>query len=241
MKKKLLVLITGIILAAGLQYTSIAAAISGDDKKENREVSPFSKIAMSVAGDLYLTQGDEYKLVIEGDEDVLDDIETEVRGGRLKIKYDKIFNLNWNNKKVKIYVTMKEVEELSVSGSGDIIAESAISAEDIEFTVSGSGEIEIDDLSVSSIEASISGSGDIRLGGNKTADDLEMSISGSGELHASDLGVREAEISISGSGSCSVYVAEDLEVDVSGSGKVRYKGNPRIDANISGSGKVVKD
>ncbi|KXB08216.1 hypothetical protein AKJ55_01320 [candidate division MSBL1 archaeon SCGC-AAA382M17] len=241
MKTKLLIITTTLIAATVLQFNTATAKISGDDKKENRKVSAFSKISMTVAGDLYLTQGDEYKLVIEGDEDILDDIETIVSGDRLKIKYNKPFGFSWNSKKVKIYVTTKEVEELSVSGSGDIIAKTAIKNDDIAFNISGSGEIEIEDLETTDINASISGSGDISLGGRKAAESLEINISGSGELHASNMEIRRAVISISGSGSCDVYISENLEVDVSGSGKVRYKGKPVIDADISGSGKVVED
>src|SRR6056297_1593646 len=114
MKTKMWPLITGFVAISALLLTQANANPFGDDKKENREVSAFSKIGMGVSGDLYLSQGDEYKLVIEGDEDELEDIETTVRGGTLRIKYDKPFGINWNSKKVKIYVTTKEVEELSV-------------------------------------------------------------------------------------------------------------------------------
>lgn len=240
MKTKFITAITGLILITGLLLSEANAHVFGNDKKENREVSPFSKISLAVPGQLYLTQGDEYKLEIEGDEDVLDDIETTVKNGRLRIKYDKPFRFSWNNKKVKIFVTTKEVEGLSVSGSGKIIAENDISTEDIEFKVSGSGEIDIDNLMASRINASISGSGDVSIAGMNSAESLNMSISGSGKLHASDLKIRKADISISGSGGCSVYVSDDLEVRVSGSGKVRYRGNPVVNANISGSGKVTK-
>ena len=241
MKIRLLTLITVVLLFTGLSLRASNANANGDDKKENREVSAFSKISMSVSGNLYLTQGNEYKLVIEGDEDDLEDIETTVKGDMLRIKYDKPFGFNWNAGKVKIYVTTKEVKELTVSGSGNIMAGTPISTDDVQFSVSGSGEIEIDELEVSNIDAAISGSGDIRLGGRNSAESLDISISGSGKLHASDLKLRRSKISISGSGSCDVHVTEDLEVDVSGSGKVHYVGNPVIDADISGSGKVVKD
>lgn len=241
MKTKLLPLITGFIAITGLLLSEANANIFSNDKKENREVSAFSKISMGVSGNLYLTQGDEYKVVIEGDEDELDDIETVVKSGRLKIKYNKPFGFNWNTKKVDIYVTTKKVEELSVSGSGNITAKTGISTEDIEFNVSGSGEINIDELEASDVNASVSGSGDIRLAGRNTGESLHISISGSGELRAAGLEFRKAEVAISGSGSCGVYVSENLNADISGSGKVRYNGNPVVNANISGSGKVVKD
>ena len=50
-------------------------------KKETRKVDNFTGISFGVAGDLILTQGQEYSVVIEGDADYLEDIETFERNG----------------------------------------------------------------------------------------------------------------------------------------------------------------
>lgn len=232
-------LFAGILTTLLLAMTMVQAGNGGstNDKRETREVGPFTQLELAVAADLYLKQGNEYSLVLEGDEDDLEEIETVVRHGTLKIKHDKPFHFGGMDR-IKVYVTMKDIEGLSVSGSGSLKAETPLEAEEIELNVSGSGEINIDDLNAYDAEMTISGSGDIHLSGGRKLSSLTCDISGSGELHARDLEAEKAELTISGSGGCKVHVTDELEVDISGSGNVRYKGQPRINANISGSGDV---
>ena len=205
----------------------------GQDKEE-RDVSSFTGVSLGISGDLYLTQGSPQKVLIQADND-LDEIETQVKDGVLRIKTDK-----WNSriKGVKIWITMPEVEALNVSGSGDIIAESPVNTDEIDLKVSGSGTIDVAELKADEIGAAISGSGDLKLAGS--ADEMDLRISGSGSVYASGLEVDECGIKISGSGSCKIDVAGELDASISGSGRVTYYGNPQIDARVSGSGKVRK-
>ncbi len=217
--------------------------ISGGSKafaqeKETRDVGSFSSISLSISGDLYLSQGNETKVVIEAERKILDILQTEVVGDNLKIKFQRG---KWNirsNKQIKIYVTTPDVEGLYLSGSGKIQAETQIKTEDLDFSISGSGSIVINDLVASDLEGHISGSGDIDLSGSETVETMEISISGSGDLSAENLKVNSVEIRISGSGKCKVFAVSELEASISGSGSVYYKGNPRINARSSGSGKI---
>ena len=217
--------------------------ISGGSKalaqeKETRDVGPFSSISLSLPADLYLTQGNDTKVVIEAEQKILDLIRTEVVGNNLKIKYKKgIWNIR-SNKHIKIYVSTPDVEGLFLSGSGNIKAETQIKTKSLDFSISGSGNIVIDDLVASDIEGHISGSGDIDLSGSETAETMEISISGSGDFFAENLKVNSVELRISGSGTCRVFAVSELEASISGSGSVYYKGNPRVNAKASGSGKI---
>lgn len=219
------------VFAIALIFTTLMAFGQG---KEERDLSSFTGVSLGISGDLYLTQGSPQKVVIQAEKN-LDEIETQVRDGVLRIKTD-----NWTSriKGVKIWITMPEVEALNVSGSGDIIAETPIHADEIELKVSGSGSINIDELKGDEIGAAISGSGDLKLAGS--ADEMELRISGSGSVYAERLEVDECGIKISGSGSCMIDVTGELDASISGSGRVTYYGNPQIDARVSGSGKVRK-
>jgi len=169
---------------------------------------------------------------------ILDLIRTEVDGGNLKIKFKAgIWNFR-SNKQINIYVSTPDVEGLFLSGSGNIKAETQIKTDDLDFSISGSGNITIDDLVASNLEGHISGSGDIDLSGSETVETMEISISGSGDLFAGNLKVNSVEIRVSGSGTCKVYAVSELEASVSGSGDVYYKGNPMVNARVSGSGKI---
>jgi len=224
------------ILRSGLSIILIlVTSLAFSQIKEERDVSGFSGISLGIHADLYFSQGSPAKVVIEADEDQLARIETVVRDGRLKIRCE---SYRTRFKDVKIWITVPDVESLSLSGSGTMTAETPISSEELEMAVSGSGNIKIPELRGGEVETAISGSGDMYLGG--TAGEMKIAISGSGSMNASGLLVNECEVSISGSGSCQVDATGELDAAISGSGRVIYFSNPVVDARVSGSGKVKK-
>lgn len=224
--KSFSLLFTAIFLAFTV---SISAQI-----KDERTVDKFTSIGMSIHGDLYLSQGSPQKVVLEADEDILKKIVTEVKDGMLKIKFSE-YNIRTKSP-IKIWITMSEVDGLYLSGSGSLNAETAIKSGEMEMSVSGSGKINIKELTCDEIDVAISGSGNLNLGGS--ADEMNVAISGSGSCTADQFTVEEASIQISGSGSCKINAVKDMEAAISGSGTVYYVGNPTIDASVSGSGKV---
>jgi hypothetical protein len=212
-------------------------SMRGGVEREKRDVGKFDRIGLGVSADLYLKQGNTTEVIIEANEEILEKLKTEVTNGKLIIKFDP-----WrfsNYPRFKIFITTPVINELGVSGSGDIIAESAIQTDEIVLRISGSGEITIDDLKANDLNAGISGSGNINLAGSQSLNILDLSISGSGDFNAAKLATEDFTGRISGSGSCRVHVNSTLKASISGSGKIFYSGNPMIDASISGSGKVI--
>ena len=224
-------------LASVLVLITLTPWLLNGQSKETRNVSGFTKVSFGVSGDLFIKIGPEFKLVIEGDKDVLEDIETVVSGDRLNIKKDN-WNLNFDNERVTINLTMPEIEGLGVSGSGKAQIMDPVEADDLSLSVSGSGKLITSDLSVDNLSCGISGSGDIILGSGGSIDNGEISISGSGGFSGEGVEIDHLEVSISGSGNCRCRAGDSLEARVSGSGNVTYSGNPKVDARVSGSGHV---
>lgn len=226
MKKNLLLIIFALLFSS--------AGMAQDRQK--RDIDGFKSLSLGVAGDLYLKQGNSFSVELEGDKDLLEVIETEVRNGRLVIRRS-----NWRimrNAQVTVYITMPEINGLSVSGSGTLEAKGPVNGDDLDISVSGSGKIILNDLKAERVDCSISGSGNIRLKGSAN-DYVELSISGSGKFDGEEFRTGDMEIDISGSGNCRCWVEGDLEARVSGSGDIYYKGDTkRVDARISGSGKI---
>lgn len=211
-------------------YTTIA------QQKENRDVTGFTGIALSISADIYLSQANSFSVVIEGKAEVLKDIETIVEGNVLKIKRKNNLDWNWRDEDVKLYISMPQVEKISISGSGDIVAQTPISTNSLTMKISGSGDIKMDELTVSTLEIGISGSGDIDLAGKQVAESASYAISGSGDIDTEGLQCKKVEISVSGSGDVRVWAVDELNAKISGSGDVYYKGRPLINAKSSGSG-----
>ena len=223
--------------SAFMVFMIFIAGFTYGQSKETRNVSGFTKVSFGVSGDLFIKIGPEFKLVIEGDKDVLEEIETVVSGDRLNIKKDN-WGMNFNNERVTINLTMPEIEGLGVSGSGKAQIMDPVEADNLNLSVSGSGKLITSDLSVDDFSCGISGSGDIILGSGGSIDNGEISISGSGGFSGEGIEIDHLEISISGSGDCRCRAGDSLEARVSGSGNVTYIGNPKVDARVSGSGHV---
>jgi hypothetical protein len=209
---------------------------------DKRTLPPFTEISLRINGDIHLTQGDGQSVEIKAKSSTINKLITEVKDRKLVIRFsatDSWFK-NWNPGKVDIFITIPQIDALSVSGSGSILSDDEISSRILDLAVSGSGDIRLTDLSTEKVSAAISGSGDIYLEGSDTADALDAAISGSGDIKASGLKAKNVNVKISGSGDCDVYAVDQLKVRVIGSGTVRYDGNPQIDSNVSGSGGFKK-
>ena len=107
---------------------TITIALPALSQKRTVDVDNFNELSLGISGTVYLKQGASNKVEIECDDDIFDEIEFEMRGDRLVIKKDGNWSWGsgWRRSEVDIYVTMKEIEGLSVSGSGLIEGQGTI-------------------------------------------------------------------------------------------------------------------
>lgn len=225
------------ILTALLSALIISAASAQSSGKETRDLKGFTRVNFGVSGNLYIHFGNEFKVTLEGDDDYLKEIITEVSNGRLNIKRENHF-FEFNNEKVTINITMPEMTGLGVSGSGRAeIDDPVTEADRLELSVSGSGKIIVSDLTADNLECGISGSGNINVG-KGSADRGEITISGSGNYSGEAMEIDHLTVRVSGSGNCTCKAGDELTASVSGSGNVWYSGDPKVDARVSGSGRV---
>jgi len=216
--KKLFVSFLGLIL-----FTFIGFA----QEKEKRNVDDFSVVSFGVSGDVFIKQGSQFSVTLEGDQELLDAVTTRVSDGKLTIRKP-----DWRkarNKKLTAYITMPEIEGLGMSGSGKLRNEGALKCNKLKISVSGSGSVTIDDLTADDMDIRISGSGSVSLDG-KGADMADIGISGSGSIIAENFRLEVADVGISGSGRCKLWAEKSLVARISGSGDLYYKGDPNVDA-----------
>jgi hypothetical protein len=225
-----------------LVLVSVFFANQAKAENEQRNVPSFSEISLRISGTVHLIQGNKQSVEIVAKSSTLADIITEVKDRQLIIRFParNIFTQNFNPGKIDIYITVPEVQGLFLSGSGDIIAQEKISSRIIDLTVSGSGNIVLDELDAERVKANVSGSGDIRINNGGVADELNVTISGSGNVRAEGFEAQNVDVRIAGSGNCSVTANGSLKARIAGSGSVYYGGNPSIDTSVAGSGRVSK-
>jgi putative autotransporter adhesin-like protein len=222
-----------ILIAAVCTITSGVFA----QKKETRQVDDFNYISTGVNADLTIKQGAITEVILEGDKETLENIETYVTGRKLKIRQE---NDSWfkNQKKIKIYITIKDFSGLSLSGSGEAVSDGMLKGENVDLHVSGSGDIDLN-LRTANLDMGLSGSGSINLQGRGKS--ASLSISGSGKLYAADFELERITIKISGSGGAEINASKEIDSRISGSGTVRYVGEPdKLSNHSSGSGRLKR-
>lgn len=207
---------------------------NNDIVTEELLINEFTGVKLRGSSDVFITYGSPFKVEVEGESNVIDNIELDIQDDIWEIEFEDCMK---DTEQLKFYITMPEIKHLEVSGSGDMMGDNDIIADDLYLEVDGSGKIDITVLDVTDLEAKISGSGKILVDG--VAEEFDARVTGSGDLKAFDLDTKDTYVKVTGSGNVEVWVEEDLEVKITGSGDVFYRGNPFIDVDISGSGDLI--
>lgn len=194
---------------------------------------PINAIELSLPGEVLIRQGAEQQITVEARQSIIDELNLNVNNGLWRIDTDRCVR---DIDDFRVLVTLANIAELGIIGSGDIVSEEFLLVDDILLYIEGSGDMDLG-LDADDIDVEIIGSGDVLLEG--IGDQLDVGITGSGDLRSFSLEVFRAKINISGSGDAEVNVIDELDVRISGSGDVKYKGNPVIDVVISGTGRVI--
>ncbi|MEL0644807.1 head GIN domain-containing protein [Olleya sp. Ti.3.14] len=202
-----------------------------------RTTSDYDAIRLAGWMEFELVEGEEGTITIEGEENLLDYILTEVEGNGLIVKTENNINLKPSgNKTIKITIPFKDIDKVSLSGSGDVTSNATIVSKNFEAKVSGSGDVTLD-VKSTNVEASITGSGDLTLTGQTT--NLNASVTGSGDFHGGRLMADFTEAKVTGSGDVVVNAKEAIKARVTGSGDIEYKGSPsKVDKKVTGSGDI---
>jgi hypothetical protein len=210
---------------------------SGQVVSEEREIGDVTEVDLQSFGSVHIEQGERTGLRVEAEDNLLRYIETEVRDGKLEIRHRRGTRLV-NVRPIDYYVTVRTLEEVSVSGAGNVDV-SDLQAERLAVRLSGAGNVQIDSLQAGSLTATISGTGGLAVKGGEVQDQ-EVVISGAGDYNAQDLDSRETTVRLSGLGSATVRVRDRLDVTISGAGSVRYVGDPAVEQQVTGIGRVQR-
>ncbi|NNU34802.1 DUF2807 domain-containing protein [Mucilaginibacter sp. S1162] len=205
---------------------------------EDRHLTGFNAVNVAGSFDVYIKQGTTESVKVEAPADVIKNIITEVKNGALIIRTKDHFSFNniFGNKKMVVYVTIKNCNAISLTGSGDVYFKEGIAANDLNLSLTGSGDV-TGKIIAKNVNCSLTGSGDLRVSGR--ADNSKVTVTGSGDFSGRDLTTNTTVVFVGGSGDASVYATGTLKASVTGSGDVHYGGSPHnISKSTSGSGDI---
>jgi hypothetical protein len=212
---------------------------SSAQTEQTRQVSGFSSVASSGSFSVHVKIDGTESLKISADKAIINEIETVVKDGTLRIGFKNSFAWHRNIGKVDVYVTAKSLSGLSNSGSGSIKVDGELHGNNIDLHLSGSGSITASAKS-ETLNARISGSGSLALTGS--TNDIKLEISGSGRLDGKGFKTRSADVRLSGSGNAYINADKNISAHISGSGSLVYSGSASItDSRTSGSGRIRRE
>ncbi len=197
----------------------------------NLDLDKFHAITLSSAINVIIEQGPVQEVEVIAPKNYIELLKKDVSNGHWNIDFKKCLK---ESKLVEIHLTLENLDDIDIDGSGTVRTNSIFKGDDIELDINGSGNI-LMELSYKSIEVDINGSGDVNLQGETK--EVEIQINGSGDVNLEELISDNSKIRIDGSGDVLVNVSNEIDVTINGSGDVRYTGNPReINSKINGSG-----
>lgn len=210
---------------------------NGHITTQTRNIKGFTSVELANSSDVVINTGSPFYVELKGSDNLINNIETVVKGGRLVIKTTP--GLHIGNNDVSLYIEMPYLDEIRSTGSGNMEALCDSSSGHLGMTISGSGDIRVSGMNVKDVSVNISGSGNAVLT-SRFAGKLNTVISGSGAIHAFGLSSDTAYTSTSGSGNTEISISDYLNAKITGSGDVIYDGSPEIKQALSGSGRVRK-
>lgn len=208
-----------------------------DGAAEDRSLSGFTAINLSNAFDVYISQGtDDAVAVAANDAAATKNIKTHISGGVLYISFEQKGWGSWKNNKLKAYITVKDLQKLTVSGACNVSLVDAITSNNLQISMSGASDIK-GSVKVNSLKVGASGASNISLSG--TATDTDFNVSGACSVKSLDLVTDNCKIIASGASSIRLTINQYLKANISGASDIRYKGTvSRFETKTSGASDI---
>lgn len=215
MRKLALLFLLLPLLAAGC-HRGMRADVKGSGKRivQKRQISPFTSISTEGAFEIEVTCQKDQSLEVEGDDNVLEFVTTDVHGKELQLKSSKGYS---TSEPVRVKITVPNLEGLSVSGAG---------------------RIDIKDMKNEKFEIDSNGAPNVIVSG--TTNTVDIDSNGAGKIDTHNLRASRAVVDSKGVSRIDLDVKEQLDITVSGPSTVTYRGDPVVNKTINGPGKVEK-
>ena len=187
---------------------------SGNRQSEERKVASFTSIDTNGAFDITVVSQKQYSLEIEGDDNILPMISTDVSGNVLHIKNRTSYSVS---QPIKITISVPDLEAV---------------------TANGAGRIRITELKNDSFELDVNGSPAVEASGDTKF--LKIKANGAGNIDTRRLRATRADVNSNGVTQIELHAREQLDVVVSGPSNVTYEGDPVVNKTINGPGTIQK-
>jgi hypothetical protein len=208
---------------------------SGKVVSQDREVGKFERVSLQGFGHLVITQGSKESLTIKAEDNIINNITSDVEDGVLILgikRPEDLINVI-PTRPVEFELTVKDLKSIDLEGAGSIEMDE-LETDSLAITLNGAGNMSFDDVTVKSLTATLNGAGNISVSGKTEKQTVVLNAAGAYE--AGDLKSQDASVTLNGVGGAKVWAESNLNLVIVGAGSVEYYGDPKVQQSISGAG-----
>lgn len=214
MKRLLSLIVLTLLVTAGCHRGFAEVRGSGKRELQKRQIAPFTSITTEGVFNIEIVCQKDLGLEVEGDDNVLPLVTTEVRGDVLRLSNTKSYS---TDEPVTFRITVPNLEAI---------------------TANGAGKIQITGVNNDKIQISSDGAPWITVAGVTKM--VGVDSNGAAKIDTHSLRSAHAIVDTKGASKVDLGVCEKLDVNVSGVSQVTYRGDPVVNKTIHGPGKVEK-
>lgn len=221
-------IITTLILSLTLcscQFDFISTGEKGNGNVVSMERTAdqkFTAVEASEGLDVIINQEDTFGISVEADENLHDNILTEVKGNTLKVHCGKSIGRAMSK---KIFVSMPEVTKLESNSGADLWSMGVIKGKSIHLKTSSGADIQVE-VDATDVVLETSSGSDIEVRGNAT--NVMAHASSGSDIDAGALNAVNAVAEATSGADITVNSSEKIEIKTNSGGDVSYRGNPAI-------------
>jgi hypothetical protein len=209
---------------------------NGNVRSEERAVPAFTSTHVAAPLRTDVAAGDDAKVTLQADENLLGHLVVAVKNGALTIDVDDPGTVLEPTATMTATIAAPAQEQVE-SSSSERMHVAAIAGARLALVSSGSGGMTASDLAVTTVDVDANGSGDVTLTGD--VDTLLLQHDGSGAIKAGGLSAQDGHVDQGGSGLVTISVSGQVDGSLTGSGDLVIHGGPsRVDVDDHGSGAV---
>jgi hypothetical protein len=199
----------------------------------------FNSIKVSGGIDLYLSQSDNEALAISASEEKFrNGIRTTVVNGTLRIYYEGEKLWTSRNRKLKVYVSFKNIDKLEASGASDVSVSGTIAVITLHLNLSGASDFK-GDVKVNELQMDMSGASDVKISGSAIS--VNIKSSGASDVKGYDLIADVCTAKASGASDINITVNKELNAHASGASDIYFKDDGLIkEMHSSGASSVSR-
>jgi len=221
-------------------YGSTNDRIRGNGNVISKEISStadFTDIKVCCAIKVEVAQGPTTSIRVEGDENLLPYLITEVSGNTLDIYIQKGIGIKTDNG-LHVYVTMPDLREIEANSASKLKTTTTFTGTELDIDCSSAAKVFVD-FSGQEVNVDVNSAGVVEMEGK--LQDIDLAASSAGKIDAFECRANRGKADVNSAASIRLHVTEQLDAEASSGGSIRYRGTPtKVYTDANSGGRVSK-